>query len=69
MVVIDLLHAHPGLREADRLEITPVGLLDVLPQGELDEGIGVLDLHLLRGHAPTELDDAALTANWVGRPV
>lgn len=69
VVIINLLHPHPRLGEAHRLAVAPIGLLDILAQGKLDEGIRIGDLHLLRGHAPTELDDAALASDRVGRTV
>ena len=31
--------------------------------------VGILDLHLLRRHAPSELDDAALAPDRIGGPV
>ena len=41
-IVENLLDAHPRLRKANLLRITPITLLHVLPKGELDKWRGAL---------------------------
>ena len=65
----DLLHAHAGLRVAGGKGVAPVGLLDVLAEGELDALGRAVELERFWADAPAELDDLVLPADRVGRAV
>ena len=69
VIVVDLLDPHAGLGEAGAGVVAPVALLDVLPEGKLDEGRRGREDELVGCRAPTQLDDGTLPADGVRRAV
>ncbi len=69
-VAHDLLHAHPRLRVASGFIITPIRLLDVLSEGELDTWLCPGECEALGIAAPpAQFDDLVLPPHRVRRAV
>ena len=65
-VAHDGFDAHAGLWVAGGFVVAPVGLFDILAEGELDAGFCVFKEHVLRfGGVPADLDGFGLAAHWV----
>ena len=59
------LDAHAGLRESGDVLVSPVRLLHVFAQGELDARGRFGKEHFVRGDPEPKLDHGILPADWV----